>query len=482
MTQTNIPAPLARHSRNIFLRIYRRPPSRMPFWLTMVTIILGLTFLGLQLAIFRHGSMAMDSWSYPVGWRSLMDGHVDSARPPVYSTIVGIVWEILTMGYGNILLPAIQWALYLATLQLVWIINTWLKVSRAFNVVAILSMLLIPGFWVFNNIIMAESVSLSAIVLLTWLSGKYINTLKMRYLWWSGSMLVLLIFTKPMFIFLIPVLGVLWGVIAWRNTRRTLASAAILLATTGAVWAYAAAMKNTYGVTALTIASTHNRYCCLRADGVIIPDEISDPVTREKYRPLYEADPGIQNPDNRYMMEVYIFTWPEIDRLVKEVSALHPYAEAEGILYRVKTSLRYSQFFFYLFGYDEQTDFLYKGWNGLTRNRDDGFIFPLHDKLWFPIWVTAVIWSLFCAIWLWFCFRNHRFPAMAYFVAATIFTCYVSAIIGAQDLWGRIMTPVTPLIPVMAASSASILWSCVKKSLSGRRFRRRGFASLGKVA
>ncbi len=466
-----------------YSRINKNQTSRMPLWLTIITILLGLTFLGLQLYVFRHASMGMDSWSYPEGWITLKNGQLDPARPPVYCAIVGIVWEILTMGYGNILLPAIQWTLYIASLQLVWIINTWLRASRVFNIAAILSMLLIPGFWIFNNIIMAESVALCGIVLQTWLSGKYIQTHKIRYLFNSGIILILLIFTKPMFIFLIPVLAVLWGFVSWGNKRLMATSIFLLSITIGSLLAYATVIKNTYGVWALAIATTHNRYCCLRADGVIIPEEISDPVTREKYRPLYEADPGIQNPDNRYMMEVYIFTWPEIYRLVSEVSSRHPYAEVEGLSYRIKTSMKYSQFFFFLYGYDELTDRLFKNWNGVSDNGYElGFVFPFHNYLWFPMWVTAVIWGVFSLIWICLWRRRRSFPAMAYFVSATIFTCYVSAIVGAQDLWGRIMTPVTPLIPVMAASAASIIWGYVKKSLSGRWLWRRGFASLGKVA
>ena len=409
----------------------------MPLWLTITTVILGLLFLSLQGLIFRHASMEMDSWSYPSAWWSLMDGHIDEARPPVYSAIVGIVWEFLTMGYGNILLPVIQWALYIAALQLLWRINTWLKVSKAFNAAAILSMLLIPGFWIFNNIIMAESVSLSGMILLVWLTGRYVLTRKNRYL---------------------------------------------LAITGGLIWAYTAEMKRTYGVASLAIASTHNRYCCLRADGAIIPEEISDPVTREKYRPLYDEDPGVQNPENRYMMEVYIFTWPEIERLVKEAEQHHPHAEIDGIIYRIKTSMSQSQFFFYLFGYYDDVDSMFYDWNGLSRNRDDGFIFPFHRYLWFPLWVTAAIWAAFTLIWLARWRKTRRFPAMAYFVSANILTCYVTAILGAQDLWGRIMTPVSPLIPVMADSVASITYGYVKKTLSGRRLGRRGFASLGKVA
>lgn len=456
--------------------------SRMSLWLTLVTIVAGLTFLGLQLYIFRSGSMEMDAWTYPIGWKSLINGHFDSVRPPVYCTIVGVVWEILTMGYGNILLPVIQWTLYIASLQLVWIINTWLRASRVFNITAILSMLLIPGFWIFNNIIMAESVALCGIVLLTWLSGRYILTHRICYLLFSGIILILLIFTKPMFIFLIPILGVLWGVIRWGNTRRGTISCLLLLASIGLVWSYALAMKRDYGVMGLTIAASNNRYCCLRADGIILPDELSDPVIRERYRPMYEADPGIQNPNNMYAGEADSFTWRELDCIVEDASSHHPYGDIEGLSYRAKTSMKHSQFFFYLYGYDESTDTLCNNWNGLSRNRDNGFIFPFHNQLWFPIWVTALIWGIFTLIWIYFWRRQHKFPAMAYFVSATILTCYLSTIIGAQNAWGRIMTPVTPLIPVMAASAASIIWGYVKKSLSGRRLWRRGFASLGKVA
>lgn len=446
-------------------------------WLTVTTIILGLIFLSMQGLIFRHGSMEMDSWSYPSGWWSLKDGHIDPARPPVYCTIVGLIWEPLTMGYGNILLPVIQWTLYIASLQLVWIINGWLKANKTFNTLAILSMMLIPGFWIFNNIIMAESISLSGIILLVWLCGKYIRTKKGRYLWLSEITQLILIFTKPMFIFLIPVLTLLWIVVGWKNKIHLCSILLSLFITVSLLWWYTVEMKKEYGVAALTLASTHNRYCCLRADGAIIPDEISDPVIREKFSPMYEADPGVQNPENRYIPEAALyFTWPELDRLINETTKHHPYADVDGIFYRIKTSMTQSQHFFYLLGYNETVDRLFSKWNGISKNRPDGFIFPFHRQLWFPIWITALIWATFTLIWLYRWQKNHRFPAMAYTVSAIIFTCYISVIIGAQDQWGRIMTPVTPLIPVMASSIASISCGYVKKSLSGWGLKRGGFA------
>jgi len=449
---------------------------RMPIWLTITTILLGLGFLSLQGIIFRHGSMSMDSWSYLISWDNFKHGQIDYARPPVYSAIAGLLCDAVTLGYSMILLPCIQWAAYIASLQLVWIINCWFNVSRKINVAAILSMLLIPGFWIFNNIAMAESLSLSGIVLLVWLTGRYILTNRCVYLIFSAIMLLLLVFTKPMFVFLIPILTIVWSYVAWRNHPHLIITGSSLTLTIGLLIGYASWMEQTHGVFSLTMASTQNKYCCLRADGAIIPEEIVDTVTRKKFLELYKTDTGHQNPDNYYAIELYSFTWPETKKIVDTALANHPTAEFEGIAYRVKTSLIHSQFFFFLLGYDELTDQRTANWNGLTNNWNDGFIFPFHRYLWFPIWVTAIIWLSFSTIWIRCWLKTKRFPVMAFLVSSIIFTCYVSSIIGAQDQWGRIMTPVTPLIPVMAANIATVGWDYVKKSLSRRRFKQGEFA------
>lgn len=440
--------------------------SRMPLWLTITTVIVGFGLLSLQGAVFSHGSMSMDSWSYLSSWWNFQKGVIDPARPPVYSAIVGLLCDAVTLGYTQILMPGIQWTAYIASLQLVWIINSWFKVSKSINAIAVLSMLLIPGFWVFNDILMAESMSLSGFVLLIWLTGRYLLSRRKAYLMFSAVTLLLLVFTKPMFIFLIPIMAVVWGYASWKNRGRMLATAFSLLTVTGLLLGYAAWMRQSHGVFALAIASTHNKYCCLRADGAILPEEIKDPVAREKYLEFYRQDPGVQNPDNRYMMEVYVFTWPEVKEIVETAMENHPHAELEGLAYRFKTSMVHSQFFFYLYGYDEKTDRLCKEWNGLTENYDDGYIFPFHNYLWFPIWVTAVIWFAFSAIWIRRWIISRHFPAMAFLVSASISVCYLTALVGAQDLWGRIMTPVTPMIPVMAASVTAICLNRLRKTTS----------------
>lgn len=430
--------------------------SRMPLWLTVTTIIIGFGLLCLQGIVFSHGSVSMDSWSYISAWWNFQKGLIDPARPPVYPTIVGLLCDWFTLGYTQILIPCIQWATYIASLQLIWIINSWFKASKPINAVAVLSMLAIPGFWIFNNILMAESLSLSGVILLTWLTGRYILSRRKTYLMFSAVTLLLLVFTKPMFLFLIPIMAVVWCYASWKNRGLMLLTAFSLMTVSGLLTGYATWMKQSHGVFGLAIASTHNKYCCLRADGAILPDEITNPDTREKYLVFYRQDPGCQNPDNRYMMEVYSFTWPEIKEIVDTAMKNHPCAELEGLAYRFKTSMIHSQFFFYLYGYDEKTDLLCKDWNGLTENYDDGYIFPFHNYLWFPIWVTAVIWLAFSVIWIRRWIISSHFPSMAFFISASILFCYLTALIGAQDLWGRIMTPITPLIPVMAANVLTI--------------------------
>ncbi len=438
----------------------------MPFWLTLVTIFLAIFFLTLQLSIFSRGSILSDGYSYFDAWETIKGGHTDQLRTPVYAILVGVLKELFGKDTALVIIPVIHWVLYLIMLRGIWQIDVTLGIPKGINIGVILLMMLLPGFWCFNHITMAETLSECGVVLLVWLSARYIQTHQCRWLWLSGLTLVTLLFTKPMFLFLLPLMAGFWGIVCYRRRRDMMICAASIVATIGLAGIYLYCMAHTYTVTSFTIATSYNGYYCMRADGLVIPDEIQQPELREKFRPMYDSLPGGWLKTQPYWREMWCFNWPELDTLVKTARSNHQREVAENTVRRFGESLTGSQFYSLVdeFGLSPEYDRKYVTWNGLTHNQEGGFIYPFHRWLNFPIWIGLAILILFITLWIrrW-CVDRH-FPALAALIAAIYLTAYLTAVIGAQDSWGRIMTPVSPLLPIMAGSLTSIIFKFHKRN------------------
>lgn len=437
-----------------------RGDNSMPNWLTFITLLLALGFLSLQIYLFSGASIKSDGYSYFNAWESIKGGHTDFLRTPVYAIIVGILTEIFNQPTALIIIPILHWLLYLAMLCGVWQINTALDVKKSINCGVILSLMLIPGFWCMNNFTMAECLSQAGTIFLVWLSSRYILNPHQRWLYLSGLTLPLLLFTKPIFIILIPLMALFWGIIC-RHNKKHLKICSISIATTiGLAGVYLFCMAHTYTRPSFTIATAYNEYYCMRAEGLIIPDEIEDSVLREKFRPMYDSIPGGWLKTQPYWQEIWKLNWQELDALAKTARKNHLPEIAESTVRRFCTSLNYSLFYSLVdeLGVSKDYDQRFATWNGLSKNQDGGFIYPFHQRFNIPIWFGVVILFSFIAVWIFHWYHNRHFPALAALISAFFLSAYVTTIVGAQDSWGRILTPFSPLLAIMAGSLISIAY------------------------
>lgn len=394
----------------------------MPLWLAITTILIGSVCCVWQFIIFSKGSTFMDGYSYFDAWETIKGFHTDTLRTPVYAIFVGLLKEIFGKETALRIIPVIQWMIYISSMQLMWQINLQLGIRRGLNVTIILLLMLIPGFWCFNNITMAESFSTCGMILLTWLSIKYRTTSHTAYLIASGVTVTLLIFTKPMFVFLLPLMAIFWIVISRKNTTQLLWSIALLLSSSGLVGTYLYLMNHTYTVAGMTIASSWNRFYCLRADGLIIPDEIQNPELRERFRPMYDSVPGGWLKTQPYWQDIYALNWPEIETLNTTAMRNHPKETFLGVIRRFKAASTQSQFHSLdaELGLSPEYDRDVAGWDGMSFNRQGGYIYPLHHYLWLPIWTGWAILFVYSAYWICRWCSTKRFPALPFFIASTV--------------------------------------------------------------
>lgn len=438
----------------------------MPLWLTLATLAMAIIFFTMQLAVFSRASILSDGYSYFDAWETIKGGHTDPLRTPLYAIFVGVLEDLAGKDTALIIIPAIHWMLYLVALRGVWQINGMLGVARKANIAVILAMMLIPGFWCFNHLTMAETFSECGVILLVWLSGRYLLYPRRATLALSGLTMAALVFTKPMFIFLIPLMTLFWLIACRHRKSHLLTAGCSLAATLCLIGGYIYCMSHTHTRPSFTIASSYNSYYCMRAEGLIVPEEIENPQLRERFRPMYDSIPGGWLKTQPYWREMQRFNWPELDALTGTAWKNHPCEVVSATIRRFGKSLTGSQFYSLIdeLGVSPEYDRLYGQWDGISRNQAGGFIYPLHRWLWFPIWVGLLVMAAFIAIWIYRWRRSRHLPALAALIAAIYLTAYITTVVGAQDSWGRIMTPVLPLLAIMAGSVGSTIITHFRQS------------------
>lgn len=427
--------------------------GNMPLWLTITTFIFGLSLWYIHYASYHSATTILNGNEYFLAWDEIKNGAPNPARPPIYPIFIGLLSELFGVGRALAVIPLIQWLFFIASLQIAWKLNFSSGISDKINIISIFLLLLVPGFWVMNNFSMPESLCSFWVLLTLWLSYRYSQARKLRHLVGSGGCMLILVFVKPMFIFLIPLLP-LWWLAGGLKRKAEIVTGILILATTIILLAlYAGCMHSHFGVFGLSEASSMNKYYSLRQEGLITPEEITDPQLRERFQAYYDKDPGNQDPyEGRYWHEICgdNFKWRETDIIASEVISNHPREALAAGLAHFKNALHYSHFHCLQpqkYAYDREL----KDWDGFIPAKHSSYFFPMQEYLNFPIWggflTTGIYILLLILKW-----ARHRKSPLPEFMAATLMvTAYFTAIFGAPDCWGRILTPVNMLLPIMWA-------------------------------
>lgn len=433
-------------------RFYNPPP--MPRWLWITLISLATALYILQLAIFSKGCLRMDSLSYYHAWETIKGIHTDPMRTPVYAIIVGVLYEILGKDGSLTIIPALNWGFYLMSLRMLWDINQQLRVKQFINILSLLTLMLIPGFWVLVNFSMAEIMAMMWVVMLLWQMQRYIIMPSDRLLYIQGGVISIAILTKPLLIFLVILYPIAWLIV--RHRRKGSFSAVIKATLVPVVICagYLYCMYHTHTFAMFTAANTYNSYISLRYASLITPQDITDPGLRERFTPLYDSIPGGRVPGGPYWQEVTAaFSWPELNEICQDVLRNHRSEYNRAIFHRFVESLHCSQFYSAKEddGFCPDHDKHYGSWDGISNNLTGGYIYPFYTYTQLPLYVGLIITLAYIVLWCRRWLNTGRLPLFAALIAAVYLSAYFIAIYGAPDLWGRILTPVSPLLVVMAA-------------------------------
>lgn len=434
------------------------------------------TLLVWQLVEYGGASQAFyDTPSYFRAWDYIKTIHSHQTRPPVYPFFVGGLRDIVGVPAMRVIVALVQWAMFVAVLPLAWQLCRRLGAGVRLTGAAVSLYLIIPGFWVLNNVVLPESMCGSLIVLLLWLVMVTIDSGSRHAMLWSAVTIVVLTMSKPVFVYLVALIPVVWFTSARKHDVKLKLPASLTAGVAAVICIYCMCTQHTHEVMSISQTADFNRYIQLREEGLMRPQDI---VGRNDLRELiaeyYARDPGTWHPfvTDSLWREMNRINWPDLHWLNNNAMAHHPRETAVMYLKNFPRSADYDLFYNPLYP-PEVPQYWIHAWNDTDGSDPVLMIYPCYRQIRPQVWVGWMIGLWFVALWLWRWWRSGRFPAVAYAVGASMIGCYVVSIVGAPDDWGRLLSPVNMLLPIMLASSGAALWDVMrrpKKSAKRKKF------------
>lgn len=465
--------------------------DRFPRWLLLLLIVFAAAMLTWQILVSQGMGTVGDTGSYLNAWDVLKTFHPDIVRPPVYPIIVGICVEIFGDWGGLVAVCVIQWAVWIFGLRVSWNVMMFFKVGRRARLATILLLMPFYGGWVFNNVAQTEAFATGLMPLFLWELIRYIQTEKPKYIILAIFTQLFFIFLKPQFFNLIPVLAVSWIYVTRRNRRRLLLGILVPVSALAMIWLYMWSIKRCYCLPNTFSIVTHwNGYNSMRMAGLIKVDEIENPEAREKLRPFIEADPGQNLPDYfLYWSEMWYVWHTDLAEIWQHAYELHRDEANAYILGRFRQGLtkdisvsigkahplvtHQDTIWYELTGevHADPKDLIIDS-DMFYRDRavPGSYLVPLYGICTLPFWFAWLFLALFSAMYIRRWWLRRRFPVVAFTIAASIVSGYITAYLGAYGDWGRLVTPYT--MPLFIAGA--VFFTNVKKSLTEYRQRRAG--------
>lgn len=391
-------------------------------------------------------SDADDKPTYLEAAEFLGAGHTHPSRTPVYPAFILLSTSIFGSYTGLVVLTGLQWTVWIMAMRWLWSVCVMTGLRRVASTAVIAGMMAVYDVALFNSIILPESFCVSGVILLMYVALKYVRHASAGLALTLSSLTIAMIFLKPVFVILIPIVAVLFVARGRYSGRRAMwLGITGMLAATALVFVYMGLMWRSYGFFTMTEANLWNDYHMLRRHQFIKPEDLNE-GQRALFEPWYEKDPGRDLPDKaEYYNECGTFNTFDLTEITKRQKAAHSDEIPGIIMYRFVYSLDYSLFWMRYMSYDWHKDEPYRG------------------DMYFPFWLALLIFAAYMYIGVRRWIMTRRFPAALYMPAAIWFAMYVTVMVGAMDDWGRLMAPSLPCLWLMTAVTSQYAAAAVAK-------------------
>lgn len=432
--------------------------DRMPRLLQCLVVIVATVYATMFFCGAGLTDLCIDRNSYiDSGHYMLTKGYMNTWRTPLYPLLIALMQQIAGTDGGLVIVILLQWAAWMLAMHLLWHSCRMLGLTAHYATAAVILMLAVPKIVFVNNIIFTESFAISGTIAFVYLTLRIIADPSAKTIALYFLLLAVMIFTKPVFIALLPISAVFWLARRPHLARlRFICSLSALAAVSLAVVCYMGLMKKHCGFFSMTFATLVNDYHTLRMRGLILPQDNTDPRSKALISGYCAADSGIYMPDKQeYYSETNHFSEKQLAEIVGNAKRNHmpEYLMAQAL--KFADTLDYSLL-----------------WLNYATWRPGNTVDDMHaEDIYLPIWAVLLIFAAYMVIGIRRWRRRRTFPAGMFVVAAAWGTFWFTCVWGSHDNWGRLMLAVCPCMVIMALTLLSALatrYSRIRSARAGR--------------
>lgn len=398
---------------------------------TPMCVAIAINIVLLIYIVYTHGFVVenTDTASYISAWdECYYYGEIDIFRTPVYPSLIGFFASVMGKSWavGLILFQIVMF--YIAGFSFKRIVfsqfksNTaaWIAVFAYFMFYPILKFLFVIG---------TEAISFSLLVLWAESVWRFLQ----RPRWWLGVAITLLTLTeimlRPSMLVLVVALGffIVAG-LSFRQYRKAMLWIIVTLIPVGIVCTlYVNKIEKETGVRTISIVTIFNKYYISREYNHVFPDLMEDyPEALElQYKYQKSGDVFTQENIDRQWIEVgtisgdSLMTLRQIDDYANAVKELHPDIYYGNIRNNIINSLTHE---------------------GKYKNAVNMLIVLIYGLLFLIIWL-----------------KYKQFPLTNFLWLLVGGGSLLSVILFAQNDYGRLMLPTTPILLLMASQILNCL-------------------------
>ena len=369
----------------------------------------------------------------------------DIWRTPVYPMIMKVT-QVVCGAWWQSALMTLQWALLIVSAAYLWRICRMMGVRMAVTAAATLLYGLSPCVNEYCHCMLAEPWSLAVMIFLIYHILRFNRERVWRYAVAASALLVVLTFLKPVFVFMIPIMAVVWGYMVWRSRQgRSPACVALVvsMAVGGAGWLYSGAVKDLLGVRTMTLATISNANIIMGINSVWQPSEITDPEVKALWQRVV-ADNGFDPNDGTFdtttgyrMVEAAIAAdiLPEYYSQMQQCSSRHRALMLRAYLHNAAAYCT----------------------NSMAASGEASAYRRVAEAVSLPLWPALLIVVAYAVAVAVTMVRRRRLMGEHLLLVTVPLSMALITIVGSMDEYGRLMAPAYPCLAVIAARGVSTL-------------------------
>ena len=372
-----------------------------------------------------------DSSTYISAWDSFANGKIDMLRTPVYPVFLGVMKIIFGEQFFCMGAICMQHIIFLFSLRYFYRLALTITNSGKIALWITLFYGVFSCITTWNNFILTESFAISGIVFILYLVQQLSEKRSFIYALHFTILLSLLVLLRPALVYMLPVLGVTWILMAIKNRKRNIALSGVLSVAIASLslLAYMKAFEKEYGIFASSSINTINQVCIAHDYDLLNAEVIEDPQLRKDIiDPQFKKDILEHRLWDRYDLKT-------INGAIMASNKSQPMKYIQKCFGRLYRSAQLS--FFYIY-----TDI-----PGISTLLDIvGFNFN-------TIYLFLIIYTIIVLYWT---LKKRKLPLISALMYMFSVSNIIVAIVGAQSEWNRLILPSFPLFLLMLGQICTI--------------------------